>query len=169
MIGLIGVTISLFREELRMDEFDVQILTLLQENSRFTAERISDEVGLSAAAVQKRIKRLRDSGVIEREIAVVNPKSAGRSMTILVEVSMARENRAVLDNFKKRMRTEPLVQQCYYTTGESDFMLIMTVKDIEEYEQFTQDAFFGTPEVNKFKTTIVMDRVKVGLGVPIGS
>lgn len=112
---------------------------------------------------------MRDNGTIEREIAVVNPKSAGRSMTILVEVSMARENRAVLDSFKKRMRAEPLVQQCYYTTGESDFMLIMTVKDIEEYEQFTQDALFSAPEVSKFKTTIVMDRVKVGLNVLVGS
>ncbi len=141
----------------------------MQENSRLTAERVGEEIGLSPAAVQKRIKRLRDNGTIEREIAVINPKSAGRSLTILVEVSMARENRAVLDSFKKRMRTEPLVQQCYYTTGESDFVLIMTVKDIEEYEQFTQDAFCSAPEVNKFKTTIVMDRVKVGLNVLVGS
>lgn len=150
-----------------MDEFDRRILNLLQDNARLTAEKVSESVGLSPAAVQKRIKRLRDDGTIQKEIAVINPKSAGRTMTAVVEVSLTHENRAVLDSFKKRMRVEPLVQQCYYTTGDSDFILIMTVSDIEEYEKFTQEAFFGVPEVSKFKTSIVMDRVKVGLSVPI--
>ncbi len=150
-----------------LDNFDLRLLELVQRNSRQTADVLSTHLGLSPAAVQKRLKRLRDTGVIEAEIALVNPRKIGRNMTIIVEVSMERENSGVLDSFKRRMRAEPLVQQCYYTTGEADFMLILVVQDIEEYQRFTQENFFGTPEVSRFKTSIVMDRVKVGLAVSL--
>ncbi|MGB7262223.1 MAG: Lrp/AsnC family transcriptional regulator [Albidovulum sp.] len=150
-----------------LDRFDVRLLELLQDNCRRTADQLSEHLGLSAAAVQKRLKRLRDNGVVESEIAIVNPVTVGRGMTIIVEVSMERENLAVLDSFKRRMREAPLVQQCYYTTGEADFTLVLVVKDIQEYQTFTQENFFGTPEVSKFKTAIVMDRVKVGLSISL--
>ncbi|MDW4550762.1 Lrp/AsnC family transcriptional regulator [Defluviimonas sp. D31] len=150
-----------------LDPFDLRLLELLQENCRRTAEQLSEHLGLSPAAVQKRLKRLRETGVVEREIAILDPGAAGRGMTIIVEVSMERENLGVLESFKRRMQDAPLVQQCYYTTGEADFTLILVVRDIAEYQTFTQENFFGTPEVSKFKTSIVMDRVKVGLGVSL--
>jgi DNA-binding Lrp family transcriptional regulator len=150
-----------------LDKFDLKLLELLQQNCRQTADVLSEHLGLSPAAVQKRLKKLRDTGVVEAEIAMISPRAVGRSMTIIVEVSMERENTSVLESFKRRMRVEPLVQQCYYTTGEADFMLILVVRDIEEYQRFTQENFFGSPEVSKFTTSIVMDRVKVGLAVSL--
>ena len=63
------------------------------------------------------------------------------------------------------MRNTPLVQQCYYTTGEADFTLILLVKDIAEYERFTQQHFFDESNISRFTTSIVMDRVKVSLDV----
>jgi DNA-binding Lrp family transcriptional regulator len=150
-----------------LDTFDIRLLDLLQHNCRQTAEQLSERLGLSPAAVQKRLKKLRDGGVVEAEIALIDPGAVGRDMTIIVEVSLERENLAVLDSFKRRMRAAPLVQQCYYTTGEADFTLILVVRDIGEYRRFTQDNFFGTPEVSKFKTSIVMDRVKVGMAVSL--
>lgn len=148
-----------------MDATDLQILRLVQANARLTADAISDRVGLSPPAVQKRLKRLRDTGVIERDVAVISPAKAGREMTIIVEVVLEREDRRTLDAFKRRMREAPGVQQCYYTTGEADFVLIMVVKDIGEYEAFTQEYFFDHSNIAKFTTAIVMDRVKVSLDV----
>lgn len=148
-----------------MDEKDLAILRLVQSNARLTAESISLDVGLSPPAVQKRLKRLRETGVIEREIAVLSPEKLGREMTIVVEVLLERENRAHLDAFKRRMRAAPCVQQCYYTTGEADFLLILTVRDIKEYEEFTQAHFFDESNISRFKTSVVMDRVKVSLDV----
>jgi DNA-binding Lrp family transcriptional regulator len=148
-----------------MDDTDTKILRLFQSNARLTADAISAEIGLSAPAVQKRLKKLRDTGVIEREIAVLDPARVGREMTIIVEVILERENRAHLDAFKRRMREASCVQQCYYTTGEADFVLILLVRDIKEYEAFTQTYFFDESNISRFKTSVVMDRVKVSLDV----
>ncbi|WP_371170644.1 Lrp/AsnC family transcriptional regulator [Aliiroseovarius sp. 2305UL8-7] len=148
-----------------MDAKDLDILRLVQGNARLTAEAISQDVGLSPPAVQKRLQKLRANGVIEKEIAVVSPNKLGREMTIIVEVILERENRSHLDTFKRKMRTAPAVQQCYYTTGEGDFVLILNVKDIQEYEAFTQEYFFEESNISRFKTAVVMDRVKVSLDV----
>lgn len=148
-----------------MDAKDLEILKLVQDNARLTAEMIGQKVGLSPPAVQKRLKRLRETQVIEREAAVISPAKVGREMTVIVQVMLERENRAHLDAFKRRIRNAPAVQQCYYTTGEADFILIVVVKDIQEYEAFTQEYFFDESNVNRFTSSIVMDRVKASLDV----
>ncbi len=148
-----------------MDDKDLHILRLVQENARLTAETLGERVGLSPAAVQKRLKKLKETGVIEREIAVLSPKKLDRDLTVIVEVILERENRQQLEAFKKKMRTAPSVQQCYYTTGEADFLLILSVRDIKEYEAFTQEHFFDASNISRFKTSIVMDRVKRSLDV----
>ena len=66
---------------------------------------------------------------------------------------------------KRRMRAAPGVQQCYYATGEADFIIVMVVKDIKEYEEFTQEYFFDESNVSRFTSSVVMDRVKVSLDV----
>lgn len=148
-----------------MDDKDLEILRIVQRNARMTADVISQQVGLSSPAVQKRLKKLRDTGVIEREIAVLSGAKLGREMTVVVEVILERESRMHLDAFKRKMREAPCVQQCYYTTGEADFVLILTVRDINEYEEFTQAHFFDESNISRFKTAIVMDRVKTSLDV----
>ncbi len=148
-----------------MDDKDLEILKLIQSNARLTAEALGLDVGLSPPAVQKRLKRLRETRVIENEIAVLSPTKLEREMTVIVEVVLERENRMYLDAFKRRMRSAPAVQQCYYTTGQADFVLIVVVRDIKEYEEFTQDYFFDESNVGRFTSSIVMDRVKVTLDI----
>lgn len=148
-----------------MDEKDLEILRLVQRDARLTADAISQTIGLSQPAVQKRLKKLRETGVIEREIAVLAPAELGRAMTVIAEVTLERESRRHLDDFKRKMRNAPCVQQCYYTTGEADFMLILLVADIAEYERFTQEYFFDESNISRFGTSVVMDRVKVSLDV----
>ncbi|WP_291737550.1 Lrp/AsnC family transcriptional regulator, partial [Leisingera sp. F5] len=126
---------------------------------------ISHEIGLSAPAVQKRLKKLRDTGVIEKEIAILSPARLGREMTVIVQVVLERESRMHLDAFKRKMRQASQVQQCYYTTGEADFILVVIVGDIKEYEAFTQEYFFDESNVSRFTSSVVMDRVKVSLDI----
>ncbi|ASP33073.1 Lrp/AsnC family transcriptional regulator [Labrenzia sp. VG12] len=148
-----------------MDDIDLEILRRFQSNARLTADALAEDIGLSSPAIQKRLKKLRDTGAIEKEIAVLSPSKLGREMTVIVQVMLERESRQKLDDFKRLMRRAPEVQQCYYATGEADFVLILVVKDIKEYEEFTQEYFFGESNVSRFTTSIVMDRVKVSLDI----
>ena len=150
-----------------LDHLDVAILRRLQDDSRTIAESIGAQIGLSAAAVQRRIKRLRETGVIAREVVVVDPRAIGVDMTFIVTVEMERERIEVLDAFRKQVTGDPVVQQCYYVTGSADFVLVVNCRDMTEFEAFTRRTFFDNGEVRHFTTSVVMDRVKVGLGVPL--
>lgn len=146
---------------------DVAILSCLQADARTIAESIGAKVGLSAAAVQRRIKRLRETGVIEREVAVLSPQALGLSMTFVVMVEMERESLAVLDGFRRQVLADDNVQQCYYVTGNADFVLVVTCRDMADFEAFTRRMFFDNPNVRHFTTSVAMDRVKTGLTLPL--
>lgn len=150
-----------------MDRFDALILDALQHNCRLTAEALSARVGLSPDACRKRLAKLRASGVIEAEIAVLRPDRVGRGLLLIVEVKLHDERMAELDRFKSRMRDAPEVMQCYYVTGDADFVLILSARDMADYEAFTRRHFLSEDNVQRFHTSAVMDRVKAGFAMPV--
>lgn len=150
-----------------IDKFDKDILNLVQENNRLTTETISEQVGLSPAAVQRRLKVLREKGVIAADVAVISQDAVGKPMTFIVQISLERERIDLFDDFKKRMRNNPQVQQCYYVTGTSDFIVILTAADMAEYEVFTQKFFFDDSNIKNFCTSVVLSRVKTGLTIDL--
>ena len=150
-----------------LDGFDRKILEIVQADNKTTTDVIADRVGLSAAAVQRRLKGLRRSGVIWADVALVTPKALDRPMTFIVEVALERERLDLLDAFKRAVRAMPEVQQCYYVTGDADFVLVVTARDMTDYEAFTRRVFFDNPNIRRFHTNVVMEPVKVGLAVPV--
>lgn len=150
-----------------LDDLDYMILARLQSDSRAVAEDIGGDVGLSRAAVQRRIKRLRSSGVITGDVAVLNPAALGLTMTFFVAVELERERAGVLDAFRRQMRGDPYVQQCYYVTGEHDFLLVVIGRDMADFESFTRLALLNNAHIRRFTTSVVMDRVKTGQTLPL--
>jgi DNA-binding Lrp family transcriptional regulator len=150
-----------------LDEFDREILRRVQLDARITSEDIGARIGLSAAAVQRRLKRLRESGVILAEVALVDPQAVGQAMTFIVGVELERERPDVLAIFRSAARADPNVQQCYYVTGVADFMLVVIARDMPEFESFTRRLLFDNANVRRFTTNVVMARDKVGLSVPV--
>jgi Lrp/AsnC family leucine-responsive transcriptional regulator len=150
-----------------LDRMDHAILAHLQADSRTIAETIGARVGLSAAAVQRRIKRLRQTGVIEKEVAVLDPATLGFSMTFVVSVEMERERTEVIEEFRRQVLADAAVQQCYYVTGDADFVLVVHCRDMADFERFTRRMFFTNGDVRHFTTSVVMNRMKVGLTVPL--
>jgi len=150
-----------------MDTFDAKLLNLIQENNRLTTEQLSEAVGLSPTACQRRLKKFRENGTIARDIAIISPQAVGRRMTMIVQVSLEREQPEHLDKFKNSMLETPEVMQCYYVTGSADFILILTAKDMQDYEHFTRRFFLDNSNIRNFVTSVVMDHIKVGLSVPI--
>lgn len=152
---------------MELDSFDRKLLRAVQANNQLNAEALGDAVGLSPSACLRRLRRLRDAGVIEAEIAVVAPETLGRTLMMVVEVSLERERPDLMDAFKRSMQATPEVMLCLYVTGDVDFVLIVTAKSMRDYEDFTRRFFFENPNVRRFTTLVVMDRVKFGLAVPI--
>jgi Lrp/AsnC family transcriptional regulator, leucine-responsive regulatory protein len=153
------------KDDVNLDVFDRRILAHYQHDTRVPAETIGAQVGLSATAVQRRLKRLREQGVITAEIAVLAPALLDQGVTCIVGVDLERESAADIDSFKTRMATYAEVQQCYYVTGATDFFLVVLAKSMETYEAFTRRAFLSDLNVRSFTTHVVLDRAKVGLGV----
>lgn len=150
-----------------LDETDRSILRELQQNARMSSEELGEKVGVSRSSAQRRVQILRETGAIEKEIAVVSTKHADATMTFIVEVELERERIDLLDEFRRSMLKLEEVQQCYYVTGHTDFILIVLAQDMVSYERFTRIVFTENPNIRRFHTNVVVDQVKVGLSVPI--
>jgi Lrp/AsnC family leucine-responsive transcriptional regulator len=152
-----------------MDTLDFKILDIVQRDNRLPAEKIAERVGLSPSAVQRRLKRLRDERVIEADVAIVSPEAAGRGLTAIVEVTLQQERplSAPMNEFKRMMLDAPEVMQCYHVTGEADFIVVVTAKDMQEYEALTRRFFVDNANVRRFRTSVVVSRVKARMTVPL--
>lgn len=146
---------------------DLIILRMLQENARERLETIAYEAGLSVATAQRRVRALKDAGIIERDAAIVSPQALGYNMTFIILVELERERIDQLDAFRRKVKQESRVQQCYYITGEADFALVALARDMDDYQRLTQRLFFDDSNVKRFRTSVVMDRTKVSVDVPV--
>lgn len=149
-----------------LDAKDRQLLDLLQQDARRSLETLAGEVGLSAPAVQRRIKRLREAGIITGEVAVVDPAAVGLPMTFIVVVELERERAEQIDAFRRKVMAEPQVQQGYYVTGEGDFVIVALARDMDDFEALTRRLFFDDPNVRRFRTSVVMGRAFRSLSAP---
>lgn len=150
---------------MEIDAFDRRILALLQKGSRTPQRDIGEAVHLSASAVNRRIAAMEAAGVITGNVAVVDAARVGRPISIIVEVAIENERLDLLDAVKRRFIACPAVQQVYYVTGESDFVLVIQVADMAEYERLTRELFFAESNVKSFRTMVAMERSKVSLAV----
>lgn len=146
-----------------MDSFDCAILDVLQSNSRTSSEELGELVGLSASACQRRIKKLKESGIIEKEVAVVDRHKIGNYTTAIIDVTLEKGGGESLDSFIKKLNQEELVQQVYYTAGDVDFVLIVVVNNMNEFDDFTRRLLMSEVNVKKFHSKIVIKSSKVSL------
>ncbi len=151
----------------KFDNADKRLLEAVQEDAHLTAEQLGAACGLSPTAALKRLKRLRAQGVIEREAAVISPRSLGYDIMAQVMVTLDREDRGVIDRFKQDIRNTPQITQGYYITGDADFILTVVARDMDEYDEFTRDFFYDRHPIKTFKTCVVMSVVKTGGPLPV--
>jgi Lrp/AsnC family leucine-responsive transcriptional regulator len=155
------------RESPSLDNLDRKILRRYQRDTRVAAGTIAAEVGLSAAAVQRRLRRMRRSGVIRQELAIIDPRAIGLAVTCIIAVELLRETGSGIQRFKAKMAKHAQVQQCYYVTGTCDFLLVVLAADMQAYELFTRKALLDDANVRSFTTHVVLEAVKTGAGVAI--
>ena len=152
---------------LDIDKFDRKILALWQRNTRQSAEHIGDKVGLSAAAVQRRLKKMREGGLIKAEVALLDASALGFPVTCVVGVDIERDSKHHIDQFKNIVLARPEVQQCYYVTGEVDFILIVISESLEAYNEFALAHLSEGNNVLRYVTYAVLDNIKGGGFLPL--
>ena len=151
----------------KLDSFDLKILELIQVNNKITSQVLAKKVGLSSSACQRRINSMRKAKIIKKDVSVIDQNIIGRQITIVVQVLSDKEGVEYSEEFKKLMIKAPEVMQCYYVTGDYDYVLIATFVDMEEYELFTQKYFLNNNNIKRFSSMVVMNRVKENLSIPL--
>lgn len=152
---------------LKLDQYDLLLLSALQENSRISQAELGEMASLSTAAVNRRLKLLSANGVIERYSACLSPRALGYDITVIVQVKVENERVDLLDDMQRRFVASPKVQQCYYVAGEWDFILIVLVRSMDQYVALTRELFFEAGNVKSFNSLVAMNRAKTGVSVTI--
>lgn len=150
-----------------LDRLDTQILNLLQEDASIPIRTLADRLHSSPATCQRRIAQLRESGVLLKEVAIVDRLRVGRALTVFVSVELDKQNDALLRNFEKKMAAEGDVMACYEVSGEFDFLLIVNSLSMEQYHAFTREVFSSSNNVRNFKSTFAMNCSKFETKIPL--
>ena len=150
-----------------LDRFDRLLLTLVQQDSSQTAEQLAEHVGLSPSAIQRRLKRMREQGVIVRDVAVVDPRAVGRPTFFVVSLGIERERPELLAQLREWLTKRAEIQQVFYVTGETDFVIVVTARDTEAFDTMMSQLMQENPNVRRFTTNVVLSLVKQGLTIPI--
>ena len=157
-------------ENAALDKLDKAILRALQDNGRETYDVVGEQVGLSPSAVLRRVKRMEESGIIDRYVALVRPESVGLGLTAYINVRLEKHTehhkRNPMDVFRASVQSWPEVVECVALTGEMDFLLRVVVEDMAHYSRFIMDTLLKHASVQDCKTSFVLDRVKATTAVP---
>jgi DNA-binding Lrp family transcriptional regulator len=149
-----------------MDRLDRALLVLLQEDSRQTADKLGEELGLSRSAVTRRIQNLRREGVIAKEVAVLSDRFRAARVTAIVNVQLDRHQPNEADQFRRAIRALTEVQLCVMITGASDALLLVSVRDMDHFNIFA-DQLASMPLVRRYETGFVKRTVKFTTAVPV--
>ena len=148
-----------------LDEFDHRLLELLQRDAGQTLTALGEAVGLSASAVQRRIKRYRESGLM-RQVAVLDPAMLGNVTLATVLVALERESAKQHAALYARLRAAPEVQQCYVLAGEWDYLVILATTGVAHCREVAERLFASDDNLKRYETRMVFEPVKLGLSLP---
>jgi len=145
---------------------DRRILAELQRDSRLTNQELADKVGMSNSATWRRVRSLEEDGIIDRYVAILNPRKAGFGLASMVHVSLARHEQSNVDHFIREVLQHPEVLECFATSGEADFHLRVVVEDIDAYNEFLDNFIFRLPGVSQVRSNIVLKEIKADTALP---
>ncbi len=160
-------------EQISLDSTDLLILDALQKDSSVTNQVLAERVFTSPPTCLRRVKRLKDAGLIERHIAILNiDKLAplmGHGLTAIVEITLDRQDSKNLEAFEARVSADEAVQQCYRVSPGPDFVLIVFARDMPSYLALSERLFTADTNVRNVKAFFSLKRSKLDPGIPLDS
>jgi len=158
-------------EQIAIDDIDLRLLEQLQRDASLSNLELAQRVFTSAPTCLRRVKRLRDAGLIERQVAQLSPDKLapvlGFGLTALVEITLDRQGADWLDAFEQRVVPDAGVQQCYRVSPGPDFVLVVQVRDMPEYLALVQRLFTSDANVRNVKAFFSVKRAKFGTELPV--
>ncbi|PPK63711.1 Lrp/AsnC family transcriptional regulator [Actinokineospora auranticolor] len=146
-----------------LDDTDHRLLDLLQRDSGRTLAALGELVGLSPSAVQRRIDRYRASGLLLREVAVLDPAPALLAVCL---VTLDQESPETHNRFREWVLAAPEVQQFYNVSGEHDYVVILATDDMRQHRETADRVMKNAPHLRRYSTMFVLDPIKTTLAVP---
>jgi len=122
---------------MKLDRIDRRLLELMPPKARATNLELADAVGLSPTPCARRVKRLEESGLVDRHVTLLNASRLGLKLTAIIGISMDRHTPERFEHFEKTVKTFPEVMECDVVTGQSaDYLLRVVIPDMDYYEKF---------------------------------
>lgn len=151
-------------EQINIDATDIQLLDALQNDASISNQALAALIHVSPPTCLRRVKRLRDAGLIEREIALLSPDklsaALGHGLTVLIEITLDRQSADYLQTFETRVVLDDAVQQCYRVSPGPDFVLLVHVADMPQYLALSQRLFTSDANVRNVKAFFSIKRAK---------
>ncbi len=153
------------------DAIDLQLLDLLQADAGLSNQALAERVHVSPPTCLRRVRRLQDSGLIERQVALLQPDRLaalqGHGLSAIVEVALDRQGAEHLDAFQARAVADAAVQQCWRVSPGPDFVLVVHTRDMPEYLALSQRLFTQDANVRNVKAFFATQRAKFETKLPI--
>ncbi|MBC7916417.1 MAG: Lrp/AsnC family transcriptional regulator [Rhodoferax sp.] len=160
-------------ESIALDSVDLQLLGLLQRDASLSNLELAQRVNTSPPTCLRRVKRLRDAGLIEKQISILQPErmaqAIGHGLTAIIEITLDRQDAGALERFEAKIADEASVQQCYRVSPGPDFVLVVHAAHMPDYQALTQRLFTADANVRNVKAFFSVKRSKFGAELPLTS
>jgi Lrp/AsnC family leucine-responsive transcriptional regulator len=143
----------------QINRIDKQILDCLQADGRMSNVDLAQKVGLSPAACLRRVRQLEEGGVIRGYTVLLDAKTMGTSLIVYAEIALQSESAKVLEEFERAIQAVPEVRECHLMSGESDYLLKLALRDLEDYERVHRRVLANLPHVAKIKSSFSLRTV----------
>ena len=154
-----------------LDQLDLQLLDQLQRDASPSNQTLAERLGVSPATCLRRVRRLHESGLIERQVAIIQPdrlaQAQGHGLAVIAEVSLDRQGAEQMDAFEARAVADEAVQQCWRVSPGPDFVLVVHTRDMPGYLALSQRLFTGDGNVRNVKAFFATKRAKMDTKVPL--
>jgi len=150
-----------------LDRIDKKILSELQANNRHHNQVLADLVAVSAPTCLRRVRRLRESGIIQKDVSILNPSVAGPLCFFIVHVALREESKQQMTQLEAELRVNDNVLQCHVVTGDWDYTMIICTHSISEFHAFIDTHIYTNKTIKKFITQTVLREVKHSTALPL--
>jgi Lrp/AsnC family leucine-responsive transcriptional regulator len=152
---------------MKIDAVDIRILNELQADGSLTNLELAKRVHLSPSPCLTRVKALENAGVIDRYVALVQPKSLGLNLSVFISISLKEQSKSALAAFEKSIADHDEIMECYLMTGDSDYLIRVAVADITALEKFILEQLTPIAGIEKIRSSFALKQVKYKTALPL--